>query len=90
MQNSSYNPIINDSELKVTDAARGKMYELIQNTDESIKGIRVYVSGGGCGGMSYGMTYADSESEYDRVLEAENFNLYADVVALTIPRWCRN
>ncbi len=82
MQIQSYNPAITDSELQVTEAARSKMFELIQNADESVKGIRVYVTGGGCGGMSYGMTYADSESEYDRILNAENFKLYADVVAL--------
>ncbi len=82
MQTQSYDPAIADSELQVTEAARSKMFELIQNADESVKGIRVYVTGGGCGGMSYGMTYADSESEYDRILNAEKFNLYADVVAL--------
>ncbi len=73
---------ISESEIKVTEAAGNKMAELIQSTDEEIKGIRVYVSGGGCGGMSYGMTYADSESQYDRVLNGDNFRLFADVVAL--------
>lgn len=82
MEQSDYQLDISESEIKVTEAAGDKMAELIQSTDEEIKGIRVYVSGGGCGGMSYGMTYADSQSDYDRVLNGNNFRLYADVVAL--------
>ena len=82
MEQSEYQLEILESEIKVTEAAGSKMAELIQATDEEIKGIRVYVSGGGCGGMSYGMTYADAQSDYDRVLNAGNFRLYADVVAL--------
>ena len=82
MEQSEYQLDISESEIKVTEAAGNKMAELIQATDEEIKGIRVYVSGGGCGGMSYGMTYADAQSDYDRVLNAGHFRLYADVVAL--------
>lgn len=82
MENTVYQREIAESDIRVTDAAGQKMSELIQSTDESIVGIRVYVSGGGCGGMNYGMTYAESETDYDRVLERENFRLYADVIAL--------
>ncbi len=82
MEHSIYSSEITSSDIKVTEAASLKMAELVQHTDENIKGIRVYVSGGGCGGMNYGMTYADSESEYDRVLQSDDFNLYTDVVAL--------
>lgn len=82
MTNLDYISEISKSEISVTEAAGLKMSEIIQNTDENIKGVRVYVTGGGCGGMTYGMTYADSESEFDRVLEGGNFRLFADVVAL--------
>ena len=82
MEVTTYQKEISDSDIRVTEAAGSKMSELVQSTDESIIGVRVYVSGGGCGGMNYGMTYAEAETEYDRVLEGENFRLYADVVAL--------
>ena len=82
MQHQTYQPFISESEIKVTEAAGEKMSELVQMTDENVEGIRVYVAGGGCGGMNYGMTYAESQTEYDRVLEGKNFRLYADVVAL--------
>ena len=82
MQNSEFIRDISETEIKVTDAAGEKMGELVQAADEDILGIRVYVAGGGCGGMNYGMTYADFETEFDRVLEHGQFNLYTDVVAL--------
>ena len=82
MEVATYQKEISDSDIRVTEAAGSKMSELVQSTDESIIGVRVYVSGGGCGGMNYGMTYAESETKYDRVLEGENFRLFADVVAL--------
>ncbi len=82
MQHAEYTTELSGSEITVTPSAGEKMSELINNTDENVLGIRVYVAGGGCGGMSYGMTYADSETQYDRVLEGNNFRLFADVVAL--------
>ncbi len=82
MELATYQKQITDADIRVTESAGNKMSELIHSTDESIIGIRVYVSGGGCGGMNYGMTYAESETDYDRVLEGDNFRLYADTVAL--------
>ncbi len=82
MDTAIYQKEISDADIRVTEAAGDKMSELVQSTDESIVGIRVYVAGGGCGGMNYGMTYAESETEHDRVLEGQNFRLFADVFAL--------
>jgi len=44
------------------------------------------VAGGGCGGMTYGMTYTDNRSSYDNVLHGEGFDLYIDAVALNYLR----
>ncbi len=79
---TTYKKEISASEIRLTESAENKMSELVQSTDESIIGIRVYVSGGGCGGMNYGMTYAEAETEYDRVLVGNKIRLFADVVAL--------
>lgn len=82
MSKIEFDDRISDSEINVTESAGKKMAELIQSTDENVHGVRVYVSGGGCGGMSYGMTYAESVTDYDRVLDKGDFRLYTDVVAL--------
>jgi iron-sulfur cluster insertion protein len=43
------------SDLALTAMASEKMLELLnQVEDDEIKAIRVFVSGGGCGGMGYG------------------------------------
>lgn len=78
----AFNPLLGEAEVRLTDAASAKMAELFKDTDDDIEAIRVYVSGGGCGGMSYGMTFTDLCSPYDRVLEAEGFKIYVDSVAL--------
>jgi iron-sulfur cluster insertion protein len=75
------------SDLALTEAARGKMRELFsQIEDDDMKAIRVFVSGGGCGGMGYGMTFTDSRSEYDSVRSEEGFDIYVDAVALNFMR----
>jgi len=65
--------------INVTDAAKHKMAELIEGADADIEAVRVFVSGGGCGGMNYGMTFADRLDERDRVFTGDvGFRLYMD------------
>ena len=74
-------------DLALTEAARGKMRELFsQIEDDEMKAIRVFVSGGGCGGMGYGMTFTDTRSEYDSVRSENGFDVYVDAVALNFLR----
>ncbi|MEZ5543499.1 MAG: iron-sulfur cluster assembly accessory protein [Pseudomonadota bacterium] len=78
---------LSDADLALTEAARTKMLELFgQVEDEDLKAIRVFVSGGGCGGMGYGMTFTDTRTEYDCVRTLNGFDVYVDVVALNYLR----
>ena len=75
--------VIDERELTVTQAARAKITELIQNAEAEINSVRVFVSGGGCNGMEYGMTFADSSEPRDSVLEeGEDFRMVIDPLAL--------
>ncbi len=74
--------------MRVTPAARAKLVELIASSDGEASAIRVFVSGGGCGGMSYGMTYADQVGEHDRVIEGDGFRVVVDAVALNYLQCC--
>ena len=75
--------IISDKELQVTEAARVKIIELIENAGTEINSVRVFVSGGGCSGMNYGMTFADSREPRDSVLEGGGgFRMVIDPLAL--------
>ncbi len=84
----SYNPAIDESELKVSPTAAEQLAGLMNNPDVEAAGIRVFVSGGGCGGMTYGMTYADTITERDKVLEGEGFKVIVDAVALAYLKGC--
>jgi iron-sulfur cluster insertion protein len=76
-----------ENDLSLTPAAREKMAELFsQAEDDELQAIRVFVSGGGCGGMGYGMTFTDTRSEYDCVRNEEGFDIYVDAVALNFLR----
>jgi iron-sulfur cluster insertion protein len=78
---------LNESDLSLTPAARAKMIELFnQVEDADLQAIRVFVSGGGCGGMGYGMTFTDTRTEYDLVRQEEGFHIYVDAVALNFLR----
>tara|TARA_Y100000588_G_scaffold190434_1_gene204280 strand:- start:4 stop:372 length:369 start_codon:yes stop_codon:yes gene_type:complete len=70
--------------ISVTASAKTKIAELLASADESHSAVRVFVSGGGCGGMSYGMTFAESVSDKDRFLNDETgFALTIDPVAFS-------
>lgn len=68
-------------EVKVSPEAAIQLKGIIDNED-GVNGIRIYVAGGGCGGMTYGMTFVDQPSEFDCVLQMDDINVYVDSVAL--------
>ena len=69
-------------QINITPAARGKFISLLDEADDKILGVRVYVAGGGCNGMQYGMTFADEQTAYDYELKDDNLSLLIDPVAL--------
>ena len=73
---NSFSMELGETELALTAAAREKMLELFsQVEDDDLKAIRVFVSGGGCGGMGYGMTFTDTKSEYDCIRKEQGLSL---------------
>ncbi|MDZ7752263.1 MAG: iron-sulfur cluster assembly accessory protein [Gammaproteobacteria bacterium] len=75
---------VTDQQIKLTPPALEQMRRLLdQVDDDAVEAVRVFVSGGGCGGMTYGMTFTDRRSPYDCVLEDDQgFRLYVDSVAI--------
>ncbi len=75
-----YKTTITD-EITVMPAAHEKLVELLKS-EEEINGVRIFVSGGGCGGMTYGMTFSEAPGAHDAILEQDGLTLYVDAVAL--------
>lgn len=85
---ASYNTTIVKEEIHLSPEAEVQMANLMQGAEDGVEAIRVFVSGGGCGGMTYGMTYAESATAMDKVLEGEGYKLVVDAVALGYLKGC--
>ena len=82
-----YNHALTATELAVTDAARARIAGLVQDTQGDAEAVRIYVTGGGCSGMNYGMTFAESVAAGDSVMGGEDgFKLVVDPIALSFLR----
>jgi iron-sulfur cluster insertion protein len=69
---------LTDADLAMTNAAQTKMAELFQDVDDNVQGVRVYATPGGCSGVSFGMTFADTINPNDGVREFEGYKLVVD------------
>ncbi len=78
-----YTHTLSDADLAVTDSAKSKIASLVNDTNGEVSAVRIYVSGGGCSGMNYGMTFAEKPEQIDSVMSDESgFKLVVDPVAL--------
>lgn len=75
-------PQNSDALLKISPTAQVKLAELLAEAGDEVSAIRVFVSGGGCSGVSYGMTYTDEVTDQDRVIEAPGVKVVLDAMAL--------
>ena len=61
----------------MTPSAAEKVRELLDEEGDATLGLRIFVAGGGCSGMQYGMTL-DEEQEGDVVVEVEGVRVLVD------------
>lgn len=82
----SFNPELTSSDINISEAAAEKLKELFVDVGDEMDAIRIFVSGGGCGGMTYGMTFSDEKTLFDTVLDAGDYKVYVDTIALSYMR----
>ncbi len=70
-----------DTTITVTAAAATKICELLKQENDESLGLRIFVAGGGCSGLQYGMTL-DEEQEGDTVVAMEGFKVFVDEMSL--------
>lgn len=80
MSTVQFNTQLSD-EITVSPEAVKQLLTITENED-GVNGVRIFVSGGGCGGMSYGMTFVDQPTEYDCTWEKDGLKVFIDSVAL--------
>jgi iron-sulfur cluster assembly protein len=64
--------------MTLTPRARTQVKGLLARADNPKAALRVFVSPGGCSGMSYGMTLDDQEQEGDQLIEEDGVRLVVD------------
>jgi len=66
-------------QITLTDAATSKLKELIEkNAKTPTTYLRVYVAGGGCSGMSYGMALDDQLKDGDEIVHNNGIKVVTD------------
>jgi iron-sulfur cluster assembly accessory protein len=65
-------PTIETDLLTVTPRAATTISNLLAQREIPNHALRVFVSGGGCSGMQYGMAFEETPRETDKVVEAAN------------------
>jgi iron-sulfur cluster assembly protein len=64
--------------ISVTPKAAEKVKEFMKQEGREDLFLRVYVSGGGCAGLSYGMGFEEKADEEDTVIEENGVKLLVD------------
>ena len=62
----------------LSEAAAGKLQDLVTAEQNPNMGLRVYVYSGGCSGFRYGMMLEDQPSNEDVTVESRGIKVYVD------------
>ncbi len=71
-----------EAPLTITDSAVSELKRVLARKGNPELALRVFVSPGGCSGLSYGMSFEDSPADDDIVIEREGVQLVVDEVSL--------
>ena len=72
---------VETSIINMTPAAADKVRELLEQENDTSLGLRVFVAGGGCSGLQYGMTL-DEEQEGDTIIPISGFTILVDEMSV--------
>ena len=72
------NAVTEMSPFNFTDNAANKVRELIQEEGNAELKLRVFVTGGGCSGFQYGITFDEIQNEDDTEMQKNGVTLLID------------
>jgi len=79
-------PAVTESVITVTEAAAGKIRELLTEEGKTESGLRVFVQGGGCSGFQYGLMIEEGGGVGDMQFESNGVKLFVDPVSISYLR----
>jgi iron-sulfur cluster assembly protein len=68
--------------MRLTEAAAGRIKDILARADKPIAGVRIGVKNGGCAGMSYTMEYAEQINPNDEIVDDKGVRLLIDPKAV--------
>ena len=66
----------------ITEGAAGTIKRLLVDKNVPDHGLRVFVSGGGCSGMQYGMALEGEPGPFDHVFESDGIKVFIDATSM--------
>lgn len=69
------------ADIAFSERAAGKVKRLIEDEGDPLLCLRVFITGGGCNGFSYGFTFDDTPAEDDAVIERSGVRMLVDAMS---------
>jgi iron-sulfur cluster assembly accessory protein len=66
----------------VTETASSRLVSMMREKELDGFGLRVFVAGGGCSGLQYGMAFEAQAREFDTVVDQNGVKLFDDPTSL--------
>lgn len=66
----------------LTEGAASKLRQILAEKNLPDHGLRVFVAGGGCSGLQYGMAFEGQARDMDTIVDAYGLKVYVDPVSL--------
>src|SRR4029453_3437238 len=76
-------PVLPETIITVTEAAAGKIRELLSEEGKNESGLRVFVQGGGGSVFQYGLMIEESGGVGDQQFESNGVRLFVDPVSIS-------
>jgi len=73
---------VEDDNVVLLPTAATKIRSLLAERNMPDHGLRVFVAGGGCSGMQYGMAIEPAPGEFDSVFEQEGVRVFIDPTSM--------
>ncbi|HRY07481.1 MAG TPA: iron-sulfur cluster assembly accessory protein [Hyphomicrobiaceae bacterium] len=68
--------------MTLTDAAAARIRAIMAQKGDSVAGLKIGIKKGGCAGMEYTMSWADSVDKFDEVVEQDGVRVIIDPAAI--------
>lgn len=74
--------LADDDGVTLLPAAADKIRSLLAERNLTSHGLRVFVAGGGCSGMQYGMAIEKEAGEFDTIIESNGVKVFVDPTSM--------